>query len=196
VSSVAFYAGVTLIGTATTSPFSVTWSPTPGTYTLKAVATDNLGATTTSSTISVIVNSAPTVNITVPANGASLQTGMPTTITATASDSDGSVASVAFLVNNTTIATVTASPYTTPWTPGPAGSYTLKAIATDDRGATTSASITVTVTPNSPPTVSISAPANNAIITAPATVTVSATANDSDGSVSSVAFYAGVTLIG
>ncbi|MGA1979975.1 MAG: glycoside hydrolase family 9 protein [Sedimentisphaerales bacterium] len=49
---------------------------------------------------------------------------------------------------------------------------------------------------NNPPTVSISSPANGATFTAPASITINATAADSDGTISSVAFYQGSTLLG
>ena len=52
VAQVAFYSGQTLIGTDTTAPFSLSWTNVaPGSYTLTAVATDNLGATKTSAPI-------------------------------------------------------------------------------------------------------------------------------------------------
>jgi hypothetical protein len=53
VASVAFYANGTLIGTALNAPYQVLWTPASvGTYSLTAVATDNEGATTTSSALS------------------------------------------------------------------------------------------------------------------------------------------------
>ena len=56
--------------------------------------------------------------------------------------------------------------------------------------------VTVTATAvNRPPTVNLTAPANNATFTAPATITLRANAADSDGSVSKVEFYQGGTLI-
>ncbi|MCA8832963.1 galactose-binding domain-containing protein [Hymenobacter pini] len=61
ISKVEFYQGTTLLGTATTSPYSYTWSNVAvGTYSLTAKATDNAGATTTSGAVSVTVGSAPT----------------------------------------------------------------------------------------------------------------------------------------
>ena len=56
VTQVSFFAGTTLIATDTTSPYGVTWtSVAAGTYTVSAVATDNSGASTTSSaTIQVV----------------------------------------------------------------------------------------------------------------------------------------------
>ncbi|WP_310394669.1 glycosyl hydrolase family 18 protein [Hymenobacter sp.] len=49
---------------------------------------------------------------------------------------------------------------------------------------------------NAPPTVSLSAPANNATLSAGASATISATAADADGTISQVAFYNGSTLLG
>ena len=48
---------------------------------------------------------------------------------------------------------------------------------------------------NSPPTVSLTAPANNSTVTAPTTITLKANAADSDGSISKVEFYQGRSLI-
>jgi len=49
---------------------------------------------------------------------------------------------------------------------------------------------------NTPPTVSLTAPANNSSYTAPATVTITASASDADGALSKVDFYNGSTLLG
>ena len=62
VSKVEFFRGSTKIGEDTSSPFSVTWNNVPqGNYTLTAKATDDDGATTTSSGINITVNEAPSV---------------------------------------------------------------------------------------------------------------------------------------
>ncbi len=52
------------------------------------------------------------------------------------------------------------------------------------------------VLPGVPPTVSITAPLNNATFTAPASVTISANAADSDGTIAKVEFYQGTTKLG
>jgi hypothetical protein len=49
---------------------------------------------------------------------------------------------------------------------------------------------------NLPPTVSVTAPANNATFTAPATINITANAADSDGTITKVDFYNGATLLG
>ena len=64
-----FYANGGLVGTATKSPFKVTFLvPTAGTITLKAVATDNLGAKTTSANVTFSATSATPSALTVRTN--------------------------------------------------------------------------------------------------------------------------------
>ena len=61
ISKVEFFNGATLLGTATSSPYTFTWSSVPaGTYSLTAEAFDASGTTATSSAVSVTVNPATT----------------------------------------------------------------------------------------------------------------------------------------
>jgi hypothetical protein len=204
VSSVAFYNGTALLGTDATAPYSFVWTNVAaGTYGLTARATDNNGAVTVSAAISVTVNGAgnvlPTVSLTSPTNGATFTAPASITINATAADADGTISSVAFYNGSTLLGSDATSPYSFAWTNVAAGTYTLTAKATDNSGAvTTSAAISVTVNGagNVAPTVSITLPANNATFTAPASITINANAADADGTVSSVAFYNGSTLLG
>jgi hypothetical protein len=63
IARVDFYRDSTLIGSDTSSPYSVTWSSVPaGSHTLTAVARDNDGATTTSSARTVTVVAATTAS--------------------------------------------------------------------------------------------------------------------------------------
>ncbi len=55
VSEVTFYLNDEIIGTDNNLPYSISWTSVPGEYTLYAMATDNLGAITTSSSISFVV---------------------------------------------------------------------------------------------------------------------------------------------
>ncbi len=197
IANVQFLANGTSLGTITTAPFVFNWTPTAaGTYTLSAVATDNLGSQTTSSTVSVTVSAgaSPVVSITSPAAG-TVNVNTQQTVSATATDSDGTVTSVRFLVNGAALATLTAFPYATTWTPTTAGTYTLQAIATDNLGnTTTSSSVSVTVTSGTAPTVSISSPAAGTInVNSTNTITASATANS--GTITGVEFFAnGISL--
>lgn len=94
------------------------------------------------------------------------------------------------------LATLSAAPYVFTWPNVGAGSYTLFARAVDDKGAqTTSTAVNVAVNANQAPAVSLSAPANNALYTAPATITLTASASDADGSVAQIEFLNGATVI-
>jgi putative adhesin/Big-like domain-containing protein/glucodextranase-like protein len=117
-------------------------------------------------------NSPPAVAITSPANGASFLAPATINVAATASDSDGTVSKVEFFRDGALVGTATSAPYAVTLTAVPAGTYSLTAKATDDRGASTlSAAVVVTVTspppsPPPPPTVGITvtSPFNGASI--------------------------------
>jgi len=157
IAKVDFFAGTTLLGTATASPYNFTWNNVAaGSYSLTAVATDNGGATTTSAARTITVNGppnqAPAVSLTAPANGATFTAPASITVSATASDTDGTIARVDFFAGTTLIGSDTTSPYSITWNNVPAGSYSLTAAATDNGGAgTTSAARTVTVAAPPPP---------------------------------------------
>ena len=196
VAKVEFYNGATLLGTSTTPPYGYTWAGVAkGNYSLTARAYDNVGATTTSAPVAVIVTQKPTVSITAPANNTVLAAPASTTITATASDPDGTIAKVEFYNGATLLCTVTATPYNCAWNNVAAGTYLLTAKAYDDQGATTTSPV-VTVIVNQPPTVNITAPASGAMFVAPANITFNAIAADSDGTISKVEYYDGATLLG
>jgi RHS repeat-associated protein len=192
----------TLVATLTSSPYTATLSHLlPGTYVLTAVATDAQGAQTTSVPRTVIVdtvNRPPTVSLTAPANNTSVQ--LPASIAvsanANAGEVNGSITQVEFLVNDEPIAADPDKPYSVTWTPTQAGSFQLRARATDNLGAiTTSALRTITLTSsNQAPSVSLTSPAANAAFSAPANIPLSADASD-DGSIAQVEFFYGSTLI-
>jgi regulation of enolase protein 1 (concanavalin A-like superfamily) len=198
---VEFYSGSTKLATATTSPYTATWSSVPaGTYSLTAIAYDADGAQTTSPAVTVQVNAAnapPTVSLTAPATGTTYTAPATVAMSANAADSDGTVAKVEFYQGSTLLATDTASPYTWSWSSVPAGSYSLTAVAYDNSGAKTASNpIAITVaSQNKPPTVSLTSPTNGATLTAPATVNLAATAADSDGTIAKVEFYRNGTLL-
>jgi hypothetical protein len=67
-------------------------------------------------------------------------------LTAIASDTYGTVTNVQFFADEVSLGSKSTAPYTATWSNAPAGAHTLRAVATDNSGATnTSAAITVEV---------------------------------------------------
>jgi len=143
-------------------------------------------------------NKPPSVQMTAPTNGASFSTGATITLTASASDADGSVTKVEFYRGGTTlVGTATAAPYRYVWVSVAAGAYSLTAKAYDNKGAvTTSASVSITVLPNQPPTVTLASPASGVFVAVGTPVALAATATDSDGAIAKVEFLDGGTVVG
>lgn len=83
-----------------------------------------------------ITNKPPVISNLSPANE-SIFTGEPIQLSVDASDEDGTVSKVEFKVNNVTVGEVTAAPFEIEWTPAASNHYTIKALATDDNGTTT-----------------------------------------------------------
>ena len=141
----------------------------------------------------------PTVALTAPAASASFTAPATVSLAADADDTDGNVLKVEFFSGATKLGEDLNEPYTFEWTPVVQGRYTLTAKATDNFGqSTTSAAVAITVGPPNTiaPTVSITAPANDANFIAPATVALTADADDSDGDVLKVEFFNGATKLG
>ena len=91
-------------------------------------------------------NQAPAVNITSPVNGTQFTAPANITVSASANDSDGSIARVEFYNGATKLGEDTTSPYSFAWSGVPAGNYSLSSIAYDNLGASTqSAAVNVIV---------------------------------------------------
>ena len=114
IASVEFYADGALLGSDAAAPYAFTWSNVAaGTYALTARAIDNLGGATSSAPVTVSVtqaapqhppaNAAPSVTVTSPADGASATAPASIAITASASDTDGTVVDVEFYAGSTLI---------------------------------------------------------------------------------------------
>jgi regulation of enolase protein 1 (concanavalin A-like superfamily) len=95
-------------------------------------------------------NVPPTVSLTAPGAGNIFTAPANITLTATASDSDGTIARVDFYAGATLIQSDSTSPYSVSWSNVPAGNYVLTARAIDNSGAET-ASSTVNIQVTAPP---------------------------------------------
>ena len=145
VSVVEFYSGTIRIGSTSAAPYSFTWSNVAaGTYSLTAIAADNLNKKTTSSVVSIsVINGKPTANrhplvrISNPRKGIVYDKLSTITIDAIASDPDGTVTKVEFYNSTVRLVELTSAPYTYTWKDVAAGSYSITAIATDNLNDTT-----------------------------------------------------------
>ncbi len=127
-----------------TAPFALS-----GSATVKAVATKAGFNNSIATAATFTVNQLPAVAITSPTNGASFVASTNLTLTAEASDSDGTVRVVRFFSGTNELGQATISPYRLTWSNVGAGTYTLSAQATDDRGASsTSGPVDITVHPS------------------------------------------------
>ncbi len=177
----------TSLGVDTTAPYSAAWPiPGDGMRLLRVRATDGAGRQRTELVLTTVDRTAPTGTLTAPAAAANLRGTVP--VAATASDPPpGGVASVEFQL------TTQGSPYTDPSfasdASGPSydgtldttahadGLYDLRAFVNDANG-NSSASPRVTVrVDNTPPSGSVTAPANGANLRG----TVGLTSDSADG---------------
>jgi len=166
VQKVDFYRDSTLLDSDTAAPYAYDWTAIPaGVYNLAARARSSYGITATSVPVQVRVCDVPTVSLTAPAGGATLTTGVATSLQASAASPNGGcdITKVEFYAQlgagtpSLVGTAVGLPPYQVDWTPSTSGGHTLTAIVYDQRNVTaTSSGVAVTV--NASPTVSISAP--------------------------------------
>jgi regulation of enolase protein 1 (concanavalin A-like superfamily) len=200
ISSVEFYSGSTRIATDTASPYQTTFTATaPGTYTFKAIARDSGGKATTSTTrsVTVIGNSAPTVSLSSPQVGQVFELPASIVIAATAADANGTIQRVEFYDGAMLLNVDTLAPYSFTWTAATAGSHSLRAVAYDNAGASThSTTRTITVSgSNDAPTISLTSPQVEDVFDVLESIVIAADAEDVDGTIQRVEFYDGTTLI-
>ena len=180
-----------LLGTSSSAPFGLSWDSTAvttGGHTLFAVATDLAGNTATSATISITVDrTLPAVSMTAPSSNA-VVTGTAVTVSATASDDIGISRVDFYRDSNVLVGSDNTSPYSISWdsTSTSSGAHTLFAVAIDLAGNTKTSTVVNVTVDNTAPSVSLSAPANNAFVTG--TLAVSAAATD-NMAISKVEFY-------
>ncbi|MGY3571440.1 chitinase C-terminal domain-containing protein [Vibrio paucivorans] len=155
VSRVEFLVNGVLVGQSTSSPYSTSWTAVAGTQLFSVVAYDDQNAASNESSLSLNVETSGPVNVPpvvdVSVSTTSVEVGEVVSLTANASDSDGSIEKVDFFVAGSLVGTVATAPYTFNYTTSKVGALAVYAKATDDRGATTDSSAT-TLTVNGLPT--------------------------------------------
>jgi hypothetical protein len=200
IAKVDFYANGALIATQQTAPYNATWNNVAaGSYLLTAKATDGVGSAQSSVAvpITVVNNVPPNTSLTAPAAGQAFFAGQPVPLTATASDSDGAVSKVEFIVDGFTIGAIASPPFTQTWTAGAVGNHLLQARATDNVGAVTnSPPVSIIVNQNAAPIAAITAPMTNQAFAVGQAITITATASDADGTVAKLEFLADGAVIG
>ena len=174
--------------TAAAAPFSCTFAPLPadGLYDLRAVATDGVGLTTTSATIT-----ARRVDTVIPSTATMTNPGSPLrgtiTLNGTGADAASGMASMRFEYkpsagstwSTACIDSTPPSPFSCAWdsTTVADGNYDVRAVAIDAAGnLRNSTAVTARVIDNTGPTVSVTSPGSFR-----GTTTVAATATDTVG---------------
>ena len=137
------------------------------TYEYVVVSMDMCGDTGTSpiSTFRAANPVPPSIVLTSPSDGTSAYAPGSVTVSANATDADGTVTQVEFFQNSVSIGVIKNTPYTVSVAGLAPGTYVFKAVATDDQGANTTSS-TATFTVNELPigVTILSGPADNGIV--------------------------------
>ena len=196
ISNVTYMDGPSKIATVSAGPsYTYNWkTATAGPHSLAAIAKDKTGATTTSATVAITVTNdvAPVVTLTSPANGFSTLGPATISLAATAYSSDSAVTSVAFYEDGVKKATTKVSPYQFALKGVAVGTHTFYAVATDALGVTgQSATATVNITADVPPTVTITSPANGTTSILGAPIVLNATASSTDEPLATVTYEYG-----
>lgn len=150
-----------------------------------------------------VQNVPPAVLLDTPASGGALLANSPLTLSALATDSDGTVAKVEFYDGATKLGEVTAPDAGQPTRFSltvPAGlvpgSHALTARATDDSGALTSSPVSTVNAVAELPVVALTVPVDGTSVAAGAPVTLRATATYGAAPITKVEFFDGATKLG
>lgn len=153
IAKVEFFDGATKIGEAASTPYATSYVPTAaGTHYFTAKATDTNGRSAVSPAQAVVVSASPVVSNQLPSvslslNPSAITLGETVTLSAVASDSDGTIVKVEFFDGATSIGVATSTPYVLTYTPAAAGNPLLSAKATDNAGGSATATRPLEVSP-------------------------------------------------
>jgi trimeric autotransporter adhesin len=152
IESFQFLLGTNVVATLTQAPYQITLTNlSPGTYSVSAQLMDEYGIVATNGPVTFTINAPPQVTLQTPQNGVVIQPGGNLQLLATATDTNDSIAFVAFLSSGNVLGVATNVPYSLYWSNIPAGYYALEAIAQNSfgsRGTSAVANVTVSLVQN------------------------------------------------
>jgi hypothetical protein len=188
------------IGTATAPPYTVVWNNVPkGYHLITAAVTDNLGNYRSSLEIPINVlgpNAPPAVSWTAPAAGASYAAPATVPLAASATDSDGAVRQLEFLLDGAVVATTNIAPFSHTLFNLPPGNYVLAARATDNEDAVT-LSEPVTILVGQPAGISLATPGPNSSFSSLMSIPLAVALSPAPGTtLLKVEYFDGATPIG
>ncbi|KJY92445.1 chitinase [Pseudoalteromonas piscicida] len=137
---------------------------------------------------------APTVTFESPSNNGTVLVNAPTTISVSAQDTDGSIATLSLYADNTLLATANQGTLSHSWTPTTLNPVSLNAIAVDNESNQSEQTITVNVT-DKPIAVDLLAPTSGSQITLGNSTQLIAQASSFVGQITQVQFYADGVLL-
>ncbi len=164
---------------ATNTPVTTVEFTQPGVYEFELAVDDGEFLDYDTVTITVLADprTAPVVALSSPLNPTVVEVApggvTSLTVTASASDADGTVTQVELFQGSTSLGVFTNAPYSVALTDVGVGTYVLTAVATDDDGLVTTSTVAnaYVYVDNGPPVVEIITPVDATEVTAPTTVT-------------------------
>jgi hypothetical protein len=156
----------------------------------------SIGEYSISGTIQQGGNTPPAVTISSPVNNSHYNSPASFTVTATATDAEGSVTRVEFFRDGVKIGEDFTAPYVLSVTNLSAGTYIFTARGYDNEGLSAESAPVTIIVESTAPVVAITAPANNSYFLAGSSIAVAATASDPGGAVLGVQFYLNNVLVG
>lgn len=133
-------------------------------------------------------NNTPSVTLTSPNANQTFILGDTIPLTANASDSDGTIDKVNFMIDDVLFSTDPGTPFVREFIPTAVGTYKISAIAFDNQGATKEEFVNVIVVANQKPTINIITPTDDQVFVLGDTIFMKSNASDADGNVRRVRY--------
>jgi Bacterial Ig domain/Glucodextranase, domain B len=200
---VEFIANAVVVGTVLTAPYNANWGAVPeGSYALSAKATDTLGISAVSSSVTVTVlnGAAPSVSVTSPQNGAQYSLGQPVPVTASAAMPGKIIDRVEFYSDGVLLGSVPrtslsgALTATFTWNAASAGGHALSAkVIASDGASATSPVVNIAV---SDLAIILTEPFSGQVYQVPGDIRITANPTGTSGTIARVDFYGDGVLLG